>query len=644
MYRKLLFLTFMMIAFIGLEQKAEAQKVKQLGHPPIPIKTNERNCTSCCTCDPPNNNAAGTVPLTCNTPTPADSSICASLDANGDVNVNYSITTDEYIVDSQVFILNNEIFTNKTSCNMNFVACAMVSYQAPYNVVHTSPKYGENLNQWVLTQNTCDTCSTGCNYTCSDFGNAFDETWSYYFGCQDINLAPGQSISVFSGAHAIGSPIVAYPNGFDSVTEPVTLSQYPYVQNNTDTTISTWNFNGMYIDFLKGCEFSSISGCDFGNEAGQELSQYPANGTCIKPEWYWNGQILKSYHGGIYPTAIVTFPVGNQATTTMADTNNAHTVYRAEFVGYIAGAPAGSELFVYAPEDTSGGLAVIDSGFVWADTLVDCQSDTLRFEFPFIIPPMSYSAGGMSFVLQFPPNSCSNVGNGKRIYLNGSVMANATTPLYDSGTYMYNTVGVVVLDTTPPHVAAFSINEVDSTRLAILLTGIDDTTVVDKGYVIYSLNGGPNKVKALRYANSLAVGDTTTFVDTLVTTMSHPSILIKGFVGNQVGLLDSSTINAITLYSESPQSVTEGNEDSVRVNYLSIDHQSKVLTLDMQADGAPIELDLVTEDGRSSKLTSESSSPDGEQKFILPLSNFASGPYFLVVRSGNDSIIENIIL
>jgi hypothetical protein len=75
-----------------------------------------------------------------------------------------------------------------------------------------------------------------------------------------------------------------------------------------------------------------------------------------------------------------------------------------------------------------------------------------------------------------------------------------------------------------------------------------------------------------------------------------------------------------------------------------IDHQSKILTLDVQAFGAPIELDLVTVDGRSTKLASESSSPDGEQKFVQSFLNFASGPYFLVIRSGNDSIVENIIL
>ena len=264
----------------------------------------------------------------------------------------------------------------------------------------------------------------------------------------------------------------------------------------------------------------------------------------------WDSWVQIASHGGGYPSSIITFPVGNQSTTTQSDTNNARTVYQAEYIGYLVGAPAGSELIVYAPEDTSSGACVIDSGMVWTDTVGSCHSDSLLFEFPFEIPPMSYLGRGMTFKLLLPHDSCSNIGNGAKIYLTGQVLANATTPLYDSGAFMYNTTGTMVLDTTPPYVTNFHATVLDSTHLAIRLTGIDIASSVIFGAVEYTLNGGPKQVMPLHYVDSVDVGDTTNFIDTLVSPISYPIVSIEGFVGNQLGVLDSAYFGTYPLQAE----------------------------------------------------------------------------------------------
>ncbi len=649
MYTRILFITFaLLITLLGFNTKVDAQKIKPLGHVPIPIGT-DYHCLTCCICDPdtpynPGHFTSGKVVLNCNMPTLADSVGCGGFDASGSDSVNYSVSNSVFNVGNKTFIGTTYIFANNTSCNMNFVVCAMVQYDAPYKDQvhfdsHGLDKYYESENQWTLTQHTCGTCPTGCNWTCSDDTGVDEQYWSYYLGCVDLNLPPGQNRHVFSVPHEIDGPILAFlPD--TSATKAITLSQNP--ANYNDTSITTWNYAGSYFDILKGCEFLTTSGCDFGNEPNQQLSEIPLGSGCLNPAWSGYTQIAS--HGAVYPTGIVSFPIGNQETTTMSDTNNAHTVYQAEYIGYLVGAPAGSELIVYAPEDTSGGACVIDSGMVWTDTVGDCQSDTLKFEFPFLIPPMSYLGRGMTFKLELPPDSCSNIGNGAKIYLNGTVFANGTTPLYDSGAFMYNTVGTMILDTSPPAVTNFIAIPVDSTRLAIRLTGVDIASKVIFGCVKYSLNGGPEQIMVLRFADSIAVGDTTTFLDTLNTHMIRPVVAIKAFVGNELGVLDSSSVDTSHLLFELPESVTTLKEDSFRVNYIMIDHQSKILTLDVQADGAPIELDLVTEDGRSTKLTSETSSPIGEQKFLQSISSFARGAYFLVIHSGNNSIVESIVL
>ncbi len=629
--RLLTFTIALILASFGFERNAEAQHG-------IPITTDSFDFQHV---------SPGYAPLYCNTGSGLGADSCDSLAASGNLGVNFTLSSIVLYFGSTVFIGGFQSFKNNTSCNENFVTCSMVSYAAPWKDQNDTPDsldnlpWGEDDNEWQLTENTCDSCSTGCNYTCKDDSITFEEAWSYYFGCQDINLAPGQSVAINNNLYKVDGPILASLRTFDSTTKPIYLSPNP--ANPTDTSITTWNYNAMYIDFVKGCNFLRMNGCDFGDEPGQEVEDTVNNYTCPKTEWYYKGAIMGAYHGRSYPTAIASFPIGNQATSNIMDTNNAHSVYQVEFIGSLVGVPAGSELMIYAPEDTSSGSAVIDSGWVWTDTVGDCQSDTLKFKFPFVIPPPQYLDRGMTFIVYFPSDSCSNVGNGKRIYLNGQVMANATTPLYDSGAFMYNAQSVMILDTTPPVITSFIVNPVDSTHLAIQMTGIDDTTMVPFGYIVYSINGGSQQLMPLRFANSLAVGDSTTFVDTLVSPVGHPTIHIKGFVANELGLLDSTAMGTYPL-STDPEDVSSQLGDSLRVNYLLIDHQSKILTLDVQAAGRPMELDLVTEDGRSTMFMTETSSPVGEQKFVQSFSNFANGAYFLVIHSGNESIIENIIL
>jgi hypothetical protein len=297
---------------------------------------------------------------------------------------------------------------------------------------------------------------------------------------------------------------------------------------------------------------------------------------------------------------------------------------------------------IYAPEDTSHGTAVIDSGWLWTDTISGCASDTLLFSFPFVIPPTHYLDRGMTFIIYFPSGSCSDVGNGKRIHLDGRVIADASTPLYDSGDFMYNAQSDMILDTTPPAITSIIVLPVDSTHLAISMTGVDDTTVVPVGYIVYTINGGPQKFMPLRFANNLAIGDSTTFIDTLVSPVSHPLITLKGFVQNQVGLSDSTVLGFYPL-KEEHQAVNPLPGDSLHVNYLMVDHSAKLLTIDVYSMGNPIELDLVNEAGQSTVLT-VSNAQSTDQKFVQSLSNFASGPYFLIIRSGNQTRIENIIL
>ncbi len=660
MKSRLLFLSVVIIAFFNFNQKAEAQGGIAVVNPDV-----------LCDCDyvPPQHDTTGYGLIKCNTSSGADEAACNDSSTSGNLGVHFAIYSTVITLGDTTYIASSEMFKNKTSCTENFVTCSMVEYAAPemaQNHLDTNyslkldsmldsvglimnldtDAFGTTLMDWQLTQNSCGACSTGCNYTCAPLPPTFVEDWSYYFGCTDVNLAPGHSIWIGGNWQTVYAPILATHEGsgptLDTATQPIILS--PNTANIKDSSISTWNYNGYYMDFLKGCQFLPGSGCDFGNEPGQEVSLQIDDATCINSIWYYPQRIETAYHGRSYPTGIVSFPIGNQATSSVADTANAHTVYQAEFIGELDGAPAGSELMIYAPEDTSHGAAVIDSGWVWTDTVGDCQSDTLKFEFQFEIPPEQYLDRGMTFIVYFPSDSCSNVGNGKRINLNGLVYATATTPLYDSGAFMYNAQSVMILDTTPPVITNFIAIPVDSTHLAIQLTGIDDTTVVPFGFVEYTINDGPEQLMPLTFADS-SVSDSTTFIDTLLSPVSHPTIHIKGFVANQLGVLDSSTsLMEVLPPKAAPQGDVVQTEDSLRVNYLMIDHSSKTLTLDVQAVGAPIELDLVTEDGRSTKLTFETSSPDGEQKFVQSISNFANGAYFLVIKSGNNSIIKNIVL
>lgn len=546
-------------------------------------------------------------------------------------------------------------FTNEDpTCSAHFDVCSMVQYVAPWiDENYYDPSVGGidpymvGHQTWQLTRNPRG-AGEPCTYTCLETSSPSDPTtweqhnyWSYYFGCKEVTLLPGQTEHAFDVQKDFDDVSRQAQLTDDVGTSPpegvktITLSED--LPNDADHSITTWNYNGEYTDIVEGCSIDP-STCTFAGSTNVEVDQNPNGSICANNGWHMINKVAPQHHPWDRIIGKVGFPVGNQVT--MAGSMGTMAAFPAEFHGTLVGAPSGSELIVYAPVDTMGGMAVMDSGIIYTDTVSGCAADTLAFEFPFMIPPMD---AGMQFELIGPGDSCSNVGNGHRIYLHGEVYANSTTSLYDSGAYMYWQTGTFVLDTTPPIITNFALHQVDSNKLEIRLTGVEDTTMIQMGWIEYSVNGGPQQILPLRFENNAMVGDTTDFLDTLVTSVGHPNIILKGFVENQTGLIDSSTVDTCHLII-APASVLQGEQQSFKLLDFAFDRSSRSLTLDVQGDGKPITLDIVTEDGKLMPLTTRNiySATDGHIVQVLP--ELAAGTYFIVIGNGEKSIVQRIVL
>jgi hypothetical protein len=459
--------------------------------------------------------------------------------------------------------------------------------------------------------------------------------WDFHFGCKEITLAPGESTYAFDGWHDVTSLLVnaAYHellnnNPLDPQNaKTITLSQDAYNSDNQTTT--DWHFNGQYTDFLEGCSFDKVT-CNFENQPNIESGQSATDCDCCINGWEHLTKIIPK--GGGRLTGTLSVPNGNQVTMMKM------LPYPAIFRGQLLNAVAGTELRIWAPVDTANGHAVIDSGRIWTDTIANCASDTLKFSFPFLIPPMSE---GLRFEIRLPNDSCSNIGNGRRIQLSGDVLATTTTTEYDSSDFMYWVAGTFVMDTTPPTIANFELHQLDSTRLEIRLQGMEDTTMINKGYVKYRVNGGSQQMMMLRYESNDTVNNTTKFIDTLESPIAHAEITIRGFIGNQLGLKDSTVIDTCQLLF--PAGIREHQSSNLDITSLSVDHETKTLTLDLETGVGYVTIDLITIDGMSTPLINQTFE-SGEHRIVKSFSRLGSGAYLLVIRSAGELLVKRIIL
>ncbi|HET6399867.1 MAG TPA: hypothetical protein VFH95_00550 [Candidatus Kapabacteria bacterium] len=316
----------------------------------------------------------------------------------------------------------------------------------------------------------------------------------------------------------------------------------------------------------------------------------------------------------------------------------------------VANAPAGTKITGYCPYDTlsggmpvtdSTGLPIVGSGYIFTDTSSGCNSDTLGFQFPFLIPAMAN--GDMGWEITLPAGSCSDIGNGRRIYLHGEVYAASNTPVYDSGQFMYGVSMTFVLDTTPPTATSFTLHAVDSTHLAVSLTGSDDTTIVNAGYVKYSVNGGSEVSQLLRVQHD-SVGLTTIFVDTIISPFPHATINIRGFVANQLGLLDSTAIDTCNLPVIAPASVKDLSADGCHVELIQVDPADRTITLKFETTGGQLTLSLTDELGRVWPISPATNLAPGEEIITRTFPDLPHGAYFLRLQTGTCDVLEKVIL
>lgn len=410
---------------------------------------------------------------------------------------------------------------------------------------------------------------------------------------------------------------------------PILLSTDPPVVG--DLSIDTWNLVNLYVDVFEDCTIASS--CDgllaspntdldatSSSDVGVVDPAIDASMPCTLN--YWNG-IQKIKKGpGPGGESSITIDVGNFLT-------RAHdSAYHAQFDGTLVNAPAGTKLVCICPVDTnSDGDPIIDSGYIYADTLTGCGSDTLGFTFPFLIPPDDYGTH-MVWNLILPADSCSDFGNGRRIALHGEVYADSILAPYDSGEFMYAVQSTFIFDTTPPVASNFSLIPIDTSHFVVNLKGTDDTTIVNMGYVRYSINGGPDTTQVLRFQNDSSFGLTTYFQDTLNSVALHAKILIKGFVVNQLGLIDSTSLDSMLHPVSKPSSVKETATEDCQLESVQVDQSQRSVTLVLETMGGPLTVTLIDELGREWQITPSAYLASGLQTITRSLPVLPEGAYF----------------
>jgi hypothetical protein len=604
-------------------------------------------------------------PMTSGHPHIIKNSVVLHHPCNGcdhDINVDFEITEDLIKDKADTYIGEWFHLTNKDlTCTAHFTVCSMVQYKEPNvdanfhdTLITRDTLFGvDSLNHPTIDTITIDTTITKdpwtvvhhahtmtrhdgdmthatCWYDCGDSISVETKSldyWDFHFGCVEVTLAPGESTWAFDGWNKVNDQIIAHRNGggVDGTDKTISLSQDTYDGNGTD-----WKFLGQYTDFLDGCGIDTNMGCNFANKSNIETGQTANDCACCVNGWQMYNKIKQTLGGHL--TSTIGFPTGNQVTMyTMKP-------YPALFKGVLTNAPAGTQLIIYASKDTmSDGMPKMDSGRISTDTLSGCLSDSLGFSFPFLISRMDDP--GMRFQVILPNNSCANIENGRRIQLNAEVFARTTTSDYDSGAFMYWAHAVYIRDTTPPSITNFVLHQVDSNKLAIFIQGHEDTTMIDKGYVKYRVNGGTEKLILLRYESNDSVNMTTKFLDTLVTSVSHPQILIRGYLGNQLGLLDSTALDTCQLIY--PQRVDYTTVQNLQVENLTIDHIGKTLSLSVKGAHTTVTIDLITIDGKAMRLAE---GMGNDFKIVKSFSSLASGAYFIVIRSGGELLVKRVIL
>jgi len=581
---------------------------------------------------------SGTLKVPCN---PDSASVGFSA------NLNF-VTSDSYT--SLIFSMT---FTNDNAFAVNLVACGMANFARP-NVDSKIHPVGDTVEDVLVVANDAYVlhkrpAGDSCQYFCVEESKPRVESdaWSYYFGCKEMHIPANSSASIqgiyptgpngFPYAYALGDTAFKYP-------KLIELSMDPPSTDLNDTTVKTWNFVNLYVDVVPDC---SIAASCNGTLSSPNTEVYPAaadavgdtapaigNPKCAINTWKTINRIYKGPGPG--GGSSITVQDGNWLT------KSHDSYYHARFYGTLANAPAGTKLVGVCPVDTnSDGKPIIDSGFIYTDTASGCTSDTLGFTFPFLITP---EYGYMQWELKLPLNSCSNFGNGRRIQLHGEVYADSALSPYAKDEFMYAVQGTFVFDTTPPVASNFTLTPIDSTHLLVKLKGTDDTTTVNMGYIRYSINGSSYTSRALQFQKDSLVGHTTYFRDTLISPVGHAHIMIKGYVVNEVGLIDSTSLDSAQLPVAAPASVNNSATEDCKLENIQIDRTQNAITLKLETMGGPLLITLIDELGREWQITPSAYLALGEQIITRSLPKLPQGAYFLRLQTGTCVVTKKIIL
>lgn len=455
-----------------------------------------------------------------------------------DYELTTTLVTDNSTSPPSYVIGNWLLYTNTNSEAVSFIVCEMVDFAIPYP---ETKRLDEETNQPLDMSVPVDLFfmeKGPSGYTCADRGTGHDYNWSFHFGCDRVTVPANGSAWAFDGWHQVPSESLKAFNGGilgNDHETPILLDGTRFDEN--DKVNATWRLKNNYLDYLADCPIDPDCD-DLKGRPNSRLEPSQDALACSSNAWNILTMGIKPQGGGGNGRVQIPVDLGNWVT--MSDMAN----YASTFKGYLAGAPAGTQLRAFYPASVSStGVAIMDSGRAYSDTVVACVSDTMGFSFPFVIPEMG---GYMQFEIQLPNTMCSGISNGHKIFLHGEVFARETTAYYDSAQFMYGVSSTVLYDATPPHISNFQLNALDSEHLIINLTASDDTAMVSDGFVRVSEGGGPTRIRVLRYQNNLSVGNTTQFLDTL-TFHTGATVIVQAIARNIVGLSDTSWIDTCTL-------------------------------------------------------------------------------------------------
>ncbi len=378
---------------------------------------------------------------------------------------------------------------------------------------------------------------------------------SLHFGCQKVHIGKSgtgrRKVPVFDIV-GLEIPKIRCITVKDIMGELVIDTIYvSRLTLREDNDLDSWHIKDWYIDILRAddCDYEECSNLNGGfNISLAPIAPSGSTDTDYKNIW---AAILCNIRRPIdnLPFSIGTVEVGNWVTMEYLDN------YPSRFIGKLYGAPSGSLLTITYPKDTIGDEFAItyDSISYTVDTLSACVGDTLNVDFPFMVTP--FMGATMKVKFEMPSTICGNsIQNGSLVQLLGNVTSRGGTVAYDIGEFMYSVNVPFLYDTTRPIIGYLNTLIINDSTVRIKIKGSEDECMVVSGWIVYQVNGGPERMFYPRYEDSLLADGHTNFFDTLRLNTDSATITFKAIIQNSLGLLDTSWVDTCVVYAFPPLS------------------------------------------------------------------------------------------